>query len=119
TSAAIKVYLANMAKYGYLTRYPLGIEDAVTQSFEEAVEANLPADYINAGSFGVKLETVETGSVAEAAGLLVGDILIAADNEGLYSYEQLRRLLYAHGPGNFAVKVWREGNIVDLTLTIA
>lgn len=119
SSNAVKVYLAQVAEYGYLPRYPLGIEDAVTQSFEAAVEANLPADYINAGSFGVKVETVSVGSAAEAAGLLAGDILIAADNEGLYSYEQLRRLLYAHGPGNFAVKVWREGNIVELTLTIA
>ena len=60
--------------------------------------------------------TVETGSPADAAGLISGDLLLSIDDAPLTGVYHLHRLLTADRIGKAAaIKVLRFGKVVDLT----
>jgi S1-C subfamily serine protease len=60
--------------------------------------------------------TVETGSPADAAGLISGDLLLSIDDAPLTGVDHLHRLLTADRIGKAsAIKVLRLGKVVDLT----
>lgn len=60
--------------------------------------------------------TVETGSPADVAGLISGDLLLSIDDAPLTGVDHLHRLLTADRIGKAAaIKVLRLGKVVDLT----
>ncbi|MBX7199518.1 MAG: trypsin-like peptidase domain-containing protein [Rhodospirillaceae bacterium] len=62
--------------------------------------------------------TVETGSPADAAGLISGDLLLEIDGVPVTGVDHLHRLLTAERIGKAAaIKVLRLGKVVDLTAT--
>ncbi len=62
--------------------------------------------------------TIETGSPADAAGFIPGDLLLEIDGEAVTGVDHLHRLLTAERIGKAAaMKVLRLGKVVDLTAT--
>lgn len=60
--------------------------------------------------------TVDTGSPADAAGLVSGDLLLEIDGQPVTGVDHLHRLLTAERIGKAtAIKVLRIGKVVDLT----
>ncbi len=60
--------------------------------------------------------TIETGSPADVAGMMSGDLLLSIDGAPLTGVDHLHRLLTADRIGKAAeIKVLRHGKLVDLT----
>lgn len=60
--------------------------------------------------------TIETGSPADAAGMMSGDLLLSIDGAPLTGVDHLHRLLTADHIGKAAeIKVLRHGKLVELT----
>lgn len=69
---------------------------------------------------GVYITAVQSGSPAQEAGLLQGDILIAADGTSVSSMEDLNAVLYAHAVGDvMTLTVYRNGYQGDVEVTLA
>ena len=67
---------------------------------------------------GARVFTVETGSPAESAGLVSGDLILSIDGAALTGVDHLHRLLTAERIGKpVAIQVLRHGKLVDLTAT--
>lgn len=68
---------------------------------------------------GLLLVSVSTDSPAERGGLLVGDIIVAIDGEGVHHVENLQAALGGDRVGQpVAVRIVRGGQVQDLTITI-
>lgn len=68
---------------------------------------------------GVLLLSVEAGSPAERAGLLLGDTIVALDGQPVRDIDDLMALLSGDRVGSAApVRVLRGGEVRDLTVTI-
>jgi S1-C subfamily serine protease len=62
---------------------------------------------------------VEAGSPAEAAGMIVGDVVLAVQGMAIQDVQQLTRLLYragAQGSQNLMLSLLRGGERVELAL---
>ena len=69
---------------------------------------------------GLYVTQVQSGSPAEAAGMLSGDIILSADGTALSSMDDLDSLLYSHVPGETMVlTVYRSGRQGDVSVTLA
>ncbi len=69
---------------------------------------------------GVIILTVFQGSPAQAAGLLAGDIVRAANDEEIHSTSQLLSLLQRTKVGKtIAFDIWRQGKSMKISATIA
>ena len=68
---------------------------------------------------GLLLSMVERGQPADSAGLMVGDILVAIDNQPLETHEQLVQWLAAGTAGKTAsLEVLRGGRLANLSVKI-
>jgi regulator of sigma E protease len=63
------------------------------------------------------VEAVTPQSAAMAAGLEVGDVIRAIDGEPVYAFRQLRSAVEASEGGALALDVWRDGEMVEFTLS--
>ncbi|MCL2357303.1 MAG: trypsin-like peptidase domain-containing protein [Defluviitaleaceae bacterium] len=72
---------------------------------------------IQPGAHQVQIATVNAGSAAERAGMLVGDVILSANGEPVLTFAQLRAILDTLTPGESAeFRVRRNGE--ELTLTV-
>ncbi len=60
---------------------------------------------------------VEPLSAADNAGLRTGDIILEANGEPLVAFHNLRKIVEASGDTPIPIKVWRNEQVVDLTVT--
>lgn len=67
----------------------------------------LPAAVLRASGLPYGLAVVKTGTLAERAGLRVGDIIYAVNQQRLRSIEDFTRLVAAEAGGSFALLVRR------------
>ena len=68
---------------------------------------------------GVYVTEVSPGSGAEAAGVLAGDIIVAADGVEIYSNSDLNGIKAEHLVGDYIVlTIWRDGEVFDLDVEI-
>lgn len=73
-----------------------------------------------AGEHGVLVSRVEEDSPAEAAGLLVGDVLTRIDGEEVTSASRLAQLVRDREEGDVAsIEYWRDGKVSTASATIA
>jgi S1-C subfamily serine protease len=67
----------------------------------------------------VVIVSVQSGSPADAAGLLVGDVLLEFDGQSIESPEDLLELLLGDRIGRSAkVRVLRGGEVKDAAVTV-
>jgi hypothetical protein len=85
-----------------------------------ALTPELLAHFGVAGEHGVLVSRVEEGSPAEAAGLLVGDILTGIDGEEVTSASRLAHRVREREEGDVAsIEYWRDGKVSTASATIA
>lgn len=81
------------------------------------VKAIMTATQLEEGLWGLEVVEVTPDSAAEKAGIQVGDFLISADGERLYSTQDLLRIRRQHHIGDeLALTLWRDGEMVEVTL---
>lgn len=59
---------------------------------------------------------VSPGSAAMDAGLEAGDVILSIDGQEVATFEQMREIVGASEGRALALKVWREGEVLDFTL---
>jgi serine protease Do len=97
---------------GHVTRGRLGV------GIQEVSE-DLARSFGLSEARGALITSVERGSPAQRAGLLVGDIVTSFNGEAIGSLEQLPRRVAQTPPGTeVKLEVWREGASRTLTLTM-
>jgi serine protease Do len=84
----------------------------------EVIQVELPPTF-GAYSRGALLTKVAAGSAAEAAGLLVGDVLLALDDAPLLDLDSLRDALAAKSDTPPRVRILRGGTEQQVTLSSA
>ena len=93
---------------GYMgIMYPVTISEEMTSMY------NFPR--------GVYVRSVESGSPADKAGVLSGDILVKFDGEKITTYEELQETLQYYAPGDevtITVKRQIQGEYIEVELTI-
>ena len=89
----------NLAKYGYIKRGYLGI-----RSQQVALTADIRKELSREQEAGLLLVSVESGSPAEAGGLIVGDILVAIEGQAIADHDELM----VHLSGEFGWKTSRN-----------
>jgi S1-C subfamily serine protease len=105
---------------------PIAITAAtVSRTVDEILaKGHVSRPYLGVGlqavQLGVIVLSVEPGGPAEAAGLLVGDILQALNGKTLADPADVQAALAGHAPGAaVALRVLRGGNPVDVPVTLA
>ena len=69
--------------------------------------------------YGVYVDSVSAGSPAEKGGIKAGDVIVEVDEKEVTNLAYLRYLLYNHSVGDtMKVKVYRDGDYKDLTITL-
>ncbi|MDG4648380.1 RIP metalloprotease RseP [Roseibacterium sp. SDUM158017] len=63
------------------------------------------------------VQSVAPQSAAMAAGLQEGDVIRAVDGTAINAFSQLRDAVDASGGAPLSLSVWREGEVVDVTLS--
>jgi membrane-associated protease RseP (regulator of RpoE activity) len=68
----------------------------------------------------VLVTSVAAGGRAEAAGLRSGDVILAADGYDLFDAADFEQRVLSLAPGTpLTLRVWRDGQVLDLVLTRA
>lgn len=101
----------DLMQYGYVTGRPsLGV--MVRDLNQSTLSAyNLP--------MGVYVDSVNTDSCAEKAGMQAGDIITAVNDEAVLSYTDLSAQLAQRQAGDtITITVYRSGSYQDLTVTL-
>ena len=76
------------------------------------------ASAAHGGNGTILVDSVISGSPAEAAGIQSGDLLVRLDGRKLATYEILKEVMAAHQPGDSVpLTVQRDGDPVELNLT--
>lgn len=97
--------------HGHVRRGYLGI-GAQPVRLTEALSQELDQE------IGLMLVSIEAGSPAEQGGLLLGDILVALDDNPVQTVDDLLLLLGSERAGaEIALNIIRGGQLMDLTLT--
>ncbi len=102
--------VSDLQQYGYVTGKPyLGIT-LTDLSVTMASYYNLPV--------GVYVNSVESGSCAETAGMQAGDIITAMGDTQIQTYTELSAAMREYSAGDTCtITVYRNGQYVDLTVT--
>ena len=110
-SATVQDVVNQIITQGYVSGRPwLGIQGEGFSSFYQRFY-RVPR--------GICITAVRPGSPAEAAGLVAGDILTAADHVAVSSMDDLTSLLYSHAVGDTMVlTIYRGGGQGDVTVTL-
>jgi putative serine protease PepD len=83
------------------------------------VEHPLLGVRVGSASNGASVESVESGSGADNAGIKAGDVITAVDGTAITSGQQLRTIIAAHKPGDqLQVEIRRSGATKTLTVTL-
>ncbi len=79
---------------------------------------DLGMEYRRYGLFGAAVQSVEPGSPAETAGLLVNDVIMRVNGAAITGSSGLRDALYNTADGeSLTLTVYREGQTMELTVT--
>jgi len=104
----------NLARFGYVKRGYLGI-----RSQSVALPADSPKALGREQDQGLLLVSVESGSPAEAGGLMVGDILVGIEGHAVNNHDELMVFLTGGAVGKpTSIQVLRGGQPLTLTVTI-
>ena len=104
----------NLAKYGYVKRGYLGI-----RSQSVALSPDLRKAIGREQEQGLLLVSVETGSPAEAGGLIVGDILVGIEGQPVTNHDELMVFLTGQAVGKpTSIQVLRGGQPTSVSVTI-
>jgi S1-C subfamily serine protease len=104
----------NLAKFGYIKRGYLGI-----RSQQVELSADLRKALGREQEAGLLLVSVESGSPAEASGLIVGDILVAIEKQAVIDHDELMVHLGGETVGKpLAIQILRGGKPIEVTVTV-
>jgi S1-C subfamily serine protease len=68
---------------------------------------------------GIMIVSVDPGSAADQAGLLLGDIIVAIDDEAIESLQQIQRLLGPQSVGQrLSIQLLRAGQLQTVAATV-
>lgn len=112
SAATVKPVVETLLAHGRMRRGYLGVG---------VQPAKLPASVAESleRETGVLLNSIEADSPAAAAGLLVGDILVALDGEAVERPEDLTLLLQGSQVGQtVSAQIVRGGNLTELSVTV-
>lgn len=105
---------ANLAQYGYIKRGYLGIRSQAV-----ALSPDLSKALGRQQEQGLLLVSVETGSPAEAGGLIVGDILVGIEGQPVTSHDELMVYLTGQAVGKpLSIQVLRGGQPLAVSVTV-
>lgn len=105
---------ANLAQYGYIKRGYLGIRSQAV-----ALSPDLSKALGRQQEQGLLLVSVETGSPAEAGGLIVGDILVGIEGQPVTSHDALMVYLTGQAVGKpLSIQVLRGGQPLAVSVTV-
>jgi putative serine protease PepD len=108
-SSQVLFVVEQLIQTGTVTYAQLGVGG--TDARERTATGSVPS--------GALVNNVQPDSAASAAGLLVGDVITAADGQAVVSFEQLAQLVRQHAPGDeLTLTVTRRGNDIELTATL-
>lgn len=110
--ATVRRLVDTLLAHGHVPRGHLGVK---------VQPVRLPAAIVSrvGQETGVLLLSVEPGSPAERAGLLLGDTIVALDGQPVRDIDDLMALLSGDRVGSSVpVRVLRGGEVRDLTVTI-
>lgn len=69
---------------------------------------------------GVRVTRTEPGGPSEAAGMRVGDVIVQIQGSPIVTNESLSALVSSGRAGeDVAVRVWRDGTLIDIAVTLA
>jgi S1-C subfamily serine protease len=104
----------NLAKFGYIKRGYLGIRSQLVELSSDARKA-LGREQ----EAGLLLVSVESGSPAEAGGLIVGDILVAIEKQAIGDHDELMVHLAGEAVGKLlAIQILRGGQPKEVAVTV-
>lgn len=104
----------NLAKFGYIKRGYLGIRSQPVELTADVRKA-LGRDQ----ETGLLLVSVESGSPAEAGGLILGDILVGIEKQSVADHDELMVHLSGEAVGKpLSVQILRGGQPKDVTVTV-
>ncbi len=104
----------NLAKYGYIKRGYLGI-----RSQQVELTADIRKELGREQEAGLLLVSVESGSPAEASGLMVGDILVGIDGKVIADHDELMVHLSGDSVGkSLSMQILRGGKPLTISVTV-
>jgi S1-C subfamily serine protease len=104
----------NLAKYGYVKRGYIGV-----RSQPVSLTADMRTTLGREQETGLLLVSIEAGSPAEIAGLIVGDILVAVEGQPVDDHDELLVYLTGQAVGKpTSIQVLRGGQPITIPVTI-
>ena len=106
--------VAGLLAHGRVIRGYLGIQPTAPIEAEDARAAGLPEGAV------VRILRVIPDSPAEAAGLLMGDVVLAVDGRDVHANEDLFEAIAELEPGSeVLLRLWREGAVRELAVHVS
>jgi len=104
--------VAELIENGSVTRGWLGVQiQPVTPEITEALGVDLET--------GAIVTSPQQGSPAAIAGIISGDIITAVDDKQIENPKELARIIAGYEPqSQVTLKIWRDGELQDIDLTL-
>ena len=105
-----KPIIEELITEGHIKRPMIGVRGAeVSAAVSEYY--NIPQGFL--------VKEIVEGGPAEKAGMAINDIIVSVDGERTETMDEMSSIIYNHQVGDtITVTVWREGNEIDLKLTL-